>query len=114
RGGLRQRRDELRQEHLAAAVHPVEILDQEHARLPAAPRLDQPREQRTEPALARLGVHALSPALGVRHAEEVEEERERFGELRVEQEYRAGDLPAACLVAILLGDAEVPAQELEN
>src|SRR5437773_2590918 len=83
---------------------------------PTTPASDglEPSRSWSEPALARLGVHALSPALGVRHVEEVEEERERFGELRVEQEHRAGDLPAACLVAILLGDAEVPAQELEN
>src|SRR5207247_9983418 len=61
-----------------------------------------------------LGVHALSPALGVRHAEEVEEERQRFGELRVEQEHGAGDLPAGCLAAVLLGDAEERPQELED
>ncbi len=92
----------------------MKIFDEEQAWLPTTPPLHQPREQRTESALTGLGVHALSRALGVRHGEEVEQERERFGELRVEQEYRAGDLPAGRLVVILFGDAEEPAQELEN
>ena len=75
---------------------------------------DQALDHAEELALARLGVHARRGALGIGHAEEVEDQRQVLGEALVEEQQPAGDPLARRLVGVLLGDAEVGAEELEH
>jgi hypothetical protein len=110
----RRRLNEVRDERLARAVDPMEILDQAHAWLAPAPRVDQPLHGLEEAALAHLGVETRQRALGIRDTQEVEEEREGVGQGGVEQQELAGDLLAHCLRGVLRADPEVPAQELQH
>jgi hypothetical protein len=106
--------DELLAESLAPAVDPVQVLEQEHRRSAPALRVHELLHDAEELALACLGVEPRAGTLGIGHAEELEDERQRGAELLVEQHERAGDLPARALVAVLLGHAEVGAQQLEH
>ena len=92
----------------------MQVLDQDDGRFATALRLDQPPHEPEELALPRLGVHARDASLGVGDAEKIEEERQGAGELRLEQQDGPGDLPAGGVVAVLLPDAEVAAQQLEH
>ncbi len=71
-------------ELLARPIEPVEILEEEDGRLPGAARAGEPPDQVEELSLTRLGTERRSGPLGIRHAEEVEHEREPFGERLVE------------------------------
>src|SRR5262249_54392835 len=53
-------------------------------------------------------------AIRVGDAEEVEEQRQRVGRLRVQEDDRARDLPAGRIGAVLLRDAEPTAKELRD
>ena len=64
--------------------------------------------------LPRLGTEWRSWPLGIRHAEELEHERQPLGERIVEQEHSPGDLVAGRPRRVVLGDAEVAALELED
>jgi hypothetical protein len=67
-----------------------------------------------EQALAHLGIGTRRGPFGIRHPEEVEQERQRVGELRVEEQELAGDLLARRLVGVAFGDAEVGTEVLDD
>ena len=87
----------------------MQVFDQRHARLPPALGVRQAPHGGEDLALVGLRVHAGHRPLGVGHAEEIEEERRRVGQLGVEQQDLAGDLLARRQRGVLLADAEVAA-----
>ena len=93
--------DDVLDELLARPIEPVKVLEEEDGRLPGAARAGEPPDQVEKLPLPRLGTERRSRPLGIRHAEEIEHEREPLGERLVEQEHPPGDLvarrPAPCL-----------------
>jgi hypothetical protein len=103
------------EERLAAAVDPVEVLDQDDVRRARDLRADQPAHDRQQTILSRLGVAAAPGGLVlVGDADELEDERQGIVQARIEQEERAGDLPPRLFVAVALVDAEHRTQERED
>ena len=66
------------------------------------------------PLLPCLGIHSRQRVGRVRDAEQVEEERKRVGQRRVEPHDGAGDLPARGLVIVVGRYPDDAAQELEH
>ncbi len=114
RTSARQRLDQVGEERLAAAVDPVEVLDQEHLRLVTAPGVKHPPHRREELALAGRAAHLARRAVGVGDAEELEHERQARLERLVEQQQPARDLLARGLIRVLRADAEVAPQQLQD
>src|SRR5262249_52217987 len=104
--------DQRLHERRAAAVDPVEILEQQQLRLPAAARLGSPLHEREEPSLPCLWIHAQRGVGGIGDAEEVEDERQVISQRLVEQQQGAGDLPPCRFVAVLLADSEEVTHQL--
>src|SRR5439155_19547831 len=95
-------------------VEPVEVLEQDHVRFALAERLQEARDDTEELPLAIGGVEERRRAGGIGDAEEVEDQRQRLVEARVDQHQRAGDLLPRLALAVLLGEAEHAAEELEE
>ena len=106
--------DVRRDEALAPAVDPVEVLDHEHGRLAPAARRHEPRGHGEELPLPRVGIHPWRRSRRIRHPEKVEEQGQGVLELPVEQQELAGDLLARSLITVGFGDAEVGARQLEH
>jgi hypothetical protein len=98
----------------AAAVHPVQVLDQRDAGLRLSGLLHQASQHAEELALARLGVHARRRLRRVGHPEELEEQRQHLPEALVDQQQPPGDLLTHAAIVVLLADAEVGAEDLED
>ena len=92
----------------------MQVVDEQDRRLAPAAGVHEPPGQLEELPLAGLRIHAGHRPLGIRNAEEVEQQGQRVGQRRIEQEERAGNLPAGRLVAVLLRDAEVATHQLED
>ena len=108
------RADHLRQERLAALVHPVQVLDHvdDHLGAPGDP-VQAPDHAAKQP-LPRLGAHLRRRALRIGHGEEVEDERQVVREVGIEQQQPAGDLLARDPLGVAVLDPEVPAQHLQH
>src|SRR5262245_10424335 len=98
----------------AAVVDPVEILEQQQRRLAAAARLADLLGEREEASQPRLGIHARGRIGGGGDAEKVEDQRQGIGQRRIEQQQGAGDLAPCRFVAVLLGEPEEVAHQLED
>src|SRR6266849_5380555 len=105
---------ELRHEDVARPVDPVEIVDQDDKGLALAEPLDQAPEEAQQLSLLRLRIDSRRWILRIRHAEELEQQRQRVAEALVEKQQRAGDLSPRFVVRVLLADSEVRAPELED
>jgi hypothetical protein len=105
---------EVLDELLARPIEPVEILEEEDGRLPGAARTGEPSDHVEEPSLPGLRVERRSRAFRIRHAKEIEHDREPLGELLVEQYHPTGDLVAGRPRRVLLSDPEVATEELED
>jgi hypothetical protein len=91
----------------------VEILDQRHPGRPLG-LPNQALQHAEELALARLGVHARRGLRRVGHPEELEHHRQHLAERLVDQQQPPGDLLARATVVVLLGDAVVGTEDLED
>ena len=109
RPGAGDRFDQRLDERGARVVDPVHVLDHHHRRLVAAARLDAARQHFQQAAPANLGIQGRERALGVRDAEELEQQRHVVGERRVERQHRGLDPLAGDLGRVALADAEVVA-----
>ena len=76
--------------------------------------LDELAHDADEQALPCFGIEGWRGTLGVGHAEEIEEQRERFGEGQVEQDHSPRDFFARAAVVIPEGDTEIGAENLED
>jgi hypothetical protein len=111
----RQRVDEIGEESLAARVEPVQVLYHHQAAALAGGGMHEPPPGRKQGPLSRLGRHLLRyGALGVRHAEEVEQDRQRVAERLVQQQQPAGDLGPRRARLVVAGDPEVVPQHLDH
>ena len=104
------RLDDLRHEEIAAGIDPVQIVDQQHHRLGLGAQLDQPAQEREQPALTCRRIELQRRCLGIRHSEKVEYQRSVVGKPVVEQRQFAGDLLPRLTLTVLLGDPEQVAQ----
>jgi hypothetical protein len=64
--------------------------------------------------LSRIRVDARSGVLWIGDTEELEDRWKRVAKPLVEQEISPGDLLTRCLITVLLGDAEVAAEEFQD
>ena len=91
----------------------MEVLEQLDRRLAPALRAREALRELHELTLPCLGVHGRRSPGRVGNAEEVEEDRQRFGEALVEAQCPARNLVARRLVVVLLGDPEVVPVEID-
>ena len=103
---------ELREKGFASRIDPVQVVDQNHARLGLAAVFHQTTHELEKLPLPRLGLHQRRWPLRIGHAEEIEQHGQRLSEAPVEQEQPSGDLLARHRVGVLLADPEVSAQQL--
>src|SRR5262245_31637781 len=92
----------------------MQILEEVDGGLSGAPCACKSPDHVNKLSLARLGTVGWGRPLRVGHAEEVEHERQALGERLVEQQHPPGDLLACGFVAILLGNSEEGAEELQD
>ena len=96
----------------AGAVDPVQVLDQRDGVLGAV--LHELTQHAEELALLQIGVDVRHRTLRVGHAEELEQDRQNLAVAVVEQEQVSGELLARAAVRVLLGDAVVVAEDLQD
>jgi hypothetical protein len=106
--------DGARQEGVGRRVDPVQVLDQDHARLALAPRPDDAAHHGEEASLPLVRGQLRRGALRIRDAGEVEEQRKLRLDLGRQQHDRARDLVAGGLGAVAVADLEGLAQELKD
>ncbi len=92
----------------------MQVLDHEDQSLAAGGGIDQAADDPAERPLPRLRAHLRHRAVGVGDAEEVEEQRQVGGEIRIEQQRPSGDLLAGQLFGFALADPEEGAQHLQH
>lgn len=93
----------------------MEVLQENDERLlPLAAALDDPAEDLEDPPHAGLGREPRRGLVGVRHLEEVEEQRQGFLEGGIEQHHAPGHLLPGLVGRVGVGDAEVVPQQLED
>ncbi len=97
---------------LARAVDPVQVFDQRHQRALADVALRDLAQHPEQVPLARLGIHPRRRILRVRHAEEIEQQRQHLAVFLGEEQQAPRDLLAHQLIAVALADPVVLAEHL--
>ena len=86
--------DPLLDPGLAGRVEPVEVLDEGHGRVVHGRPLHEAAQHAEERALPLLGRHRGGRVVLVRHAQQLEEQRQHFAVALVEEQHAARDLLA--------------------
>ena len=92
----------------------MQVLDQVDDHVGAPGDAVQAPDHAPQQPLPRLGADLRGGPLGVGNGEEVEDQRQIVGEVRIEQQQPPGDLLARDTVGIAILDPEVSAQHLEH
>ena len=109
-----QRVHEVLDERLGRSIDPMKILEQDDHGLELATRGDHAPRDAEEQLLTLLGLESRCGPMRIGHAEKLEEQRQRFGEARVELQQRPSELVARDPRAVALVDLERVAQQLDH
>jgi hypothetical protein len=92
----------------------VQVVDQDDARLALAADPHDLSHHRGEALLAHLGIEVFDRPIGIRHPQQVPQQRQVGLEVAVEEQQPPGDLLSRGARLIGPGDPEVAAQQLEH